>query len=633
MRWFSAGLAYVNFAVVPAVLLGMIGGGLNRPVAAVSLLCGLAAAIAAYLTTLDDQEVKKKPPPPAEQPQLSRRKQKRAERERAAVILARPPIAQRYGRIWLWVVVAFFALFALRSYCWLLYLDGNELKIQSPNNLGDLGLHITYIRDFANGTVLWPDNPIFLLGKLRYPAGIDILNALLTCLGVTVIRGLVWTGLLGALATCYGFYRWAGTFGIAAFLFNGGVAGFQIFKTWEFLDYQGDKTIAWKSLALSMLVTQRGLPYAIPAGLLLLYHWRSKFFPVATHTSAARNDGNCNRGVLPRWLEVSLYAAMPLFHVHTFLSLSIVLVCLFLFGSRSTKRHTATVVVLSLIPATFFMWTVGDHFRAGSILKWAPGWVQNNGDFKMPFFKFWLVNFGAWAPAVLALIGFCAWRAWQKWKAGERGFDSPAVLLTAAILLFLLTYFVKTAPWEWDNTKVLVWAYFIVLPFLWGDLIKPWPVTLRAAACLVLFASGFVTLIGGLKAGKDGFGFADRAELDGVAVALKRLPLEARFASYPTYNHPLLLQGRNVVMGYPGHLWTQGFDYATVEPRLTALLNGAPDWRVLTQQLQARYIFWGREEKQHYARSSRPWERELQPIATGTWGSIYDVGSSGRAGE
>jgi hypothetical protein len=552
-------------------------------------------------------------------------------------------------------VVAFFAMFALRSYCWLLFIDGNELKIQSPNNLGDLGLHITYIKNFANGTPLWPDNPIFVLGKLRYPAGTDILNAVLSCLGLGLIRGLVWVGLLGAVATCYAFYRWAGTFGIAGFLFNGGVAGFQILKTWQFLDYQGDKTIAWKSIPLSMMVTQRGLLYAIPAGLFLLYHWRSKFFPVAVAVVAdggtpdgavATNRGTqeqtavtdrgysapARRGVLPLWLEISLYASMPLFHVHTFICLSIVLACLFLFGGKATKRATAMVVALSLIPATFLMWTVGDHFRAGSILKWAPGWVQNNGDFKMPFFEFWLANFGGWAPAVVALVGFCGWRAWKRWQGGDHTFDKAVVLLSAAMVMFLLAYLEKTAPWEWDNTKVIVWAYFIVLPFLWTDLIKPWPVLLRAVACFVLFASGFISLIGGLKTGKEGFGFADRAEVDAVAVPLRKIPLEARFASYPTYNHPLLLQGRNVVMGYPGHLWTQGWDYSAIEPKLTSLLNGAPDWRQLAQQLHARYLFWGREEKQHYAQSRRPWERELRPVATGTWGSIYDLAGPGRTG-
>ena len=175
-------------------------------------------------------------------------------------------------------------MFAMRSFCWLLYIDGSELRIQSPNNLGDLSLHITLIRNFANGVALWPDNPIYVFSKLRYPAGMDLFNALLCLVHVDLMRGLVWTGLLASLATFYAFFRWGGAFAVAGFLFNGGTAGFQFFDKLKFSDYQGVNTIAWKSIALSMFVTQRGLLYAIPAGVLLLWHWRETFFrraPVA----------------------------------------------------------------------------------------------------------------------------------------------------------------------------------------------------------------------------------------------------------------------------------------------------------------------------------------------------------------
>src|SRR5207244_11624853 len=133
-------------------------------------------------------------------------------------------------------------------------------------------------------------------------------NALLCLIHVDLIRGLVWTGLLASLATFYAFFRWAGTFGVAGFLFNGGIAGFQFFKTLKFLDYQGDKTIAWKSIALSMFVTQRGLLYAIPAGLLLLWHWREKFF--RSHAAAGSGDSGSNaiqmrrHGPLTFWIQL-----------------------------------------------------------------------------------------------------------------------------------------------------------------------------------------------------------------------------------------------------------------------------------------------------------------------------------------
>ena len=270
----------------------------------------------------------------------------------------------RYRRVWFWAVAVCFAVFAVRSFCWLLYIDSSELKIQSPNNLGDLSLHLTLIKNFANGVALWPDNPIFVFSKLRYPAGIDLFNALLSLVHIDLLIGLVWVGLLSSLAIFYGFYRWGGTFAVAGFLFNGGIAGFQFLKTFKFLDYQGTaadiahKPIAWKSIALSMLVTQRGWLYAIPAGLVLLWHWREKFFsqsPVAgvgsirrlakrcpasptaiKSEAAAVNARGYRKGPLPWWVELSIYASMPLFHLHTFIALTIVLV-VGLFFERATE--------------------------------------------------------------------------------------------------------------------------------------------------------------------------------------------------------------------------------------------------------------------------------------------------------
>src|SRR4029077_12311203 len=253
MKWLSAGLTFVNLSVVCGLLLGMVGHGLNALSAALALLCGLAFAVAAWLGISDPDK-----------PGGSGAK------------FAKP--TRRYGKIWFWLVAAFFGLFAVRSFCWLLYIDGGDLKIQSPNNLGDLSLHITLIRNFANGVHFWPDSPIYAFSKLRYPAGIDLFNALLCLVHVDLMRGLVWTGLLGSLATFYAFFRWGGTFGVAGFLFNGGIAGFQFLKTLKFLDYQGGNKIAWKSIPLSMFVTQRGWVYAIPAALVLLWHWREKYF-------------------------------------------------------------------------------------------------------------------------------------------------------------------------------------------------------------------------------------------------------------------------------------------------------------------------------------------------------------------
>src|SRR5207248_8612669 len=176
--------------------------------------------------------------------------------------------------------------------------------------------------------------------------------------------------------------------------------------------------------------------------------------------------------------------------------------------------------------------------------------------------------------------------------------------------------------------KVLIWAYFITLPILWTRLMKRWPYVVRAAVCFLLFFSGFVSLFGGLAAGRPGFGFANRAETDFVATAVRPLPIEARFAAFPTYNHPLLLNGRKLVMGYDGHLWTQGIDYGAVAAKLRTLMLGQGDWMQTARELQVRYIFWGPDETKNYPSSLRPWESNLPVVAKGSWGTIYDFGSS-----
>jgi len=702
MKWVTAGVTFVNLSVVCGLFLGLVGRGLSTMSAALALLCGAAFALAALLGTRDGAVRQKSANgPAAEQKPLKRSEAEDTQNAIASALM-------RYRRVWFWAVAVCFAVFAVRSFVWLLYIDSSELKIQSPNNLGDLSLHLTLIKNFANGVALWPDNPIFVFSKLRYPAGIDLFNALLSLIHVDLLIGLVWVGLLASLAIFYGFYRWGGTFAVAGFLFNGGIAGFQFLKTFKFLDYQGTaadiahKPIAWKSIALSMLVTQRGWLYAIPAGLVLLWHWREKFFsgvPTINPDSSAEtspqpedsptNQTRLRKGPLPWWVELSIYASMPLFHLHTFIALTIVLIVgLFferaselkfivnlvrtdglasigrlishpkmwpdIFRGAPIRRHAVAMLIAAFIPATFFVWLTTDQFRASSVLKWHPGWAQDSTElgapfFRLgpkdfgsstsfglllqktwngviaPFFQFWLPNFGLWVPLVLGLIGLCGWRIWKgKWRWGNRPPADIAFVL-AAVVIFAFGYFVQTAPWDWDNLKLMVWGYFMILPFLWSDIIGRWAFPERAATCLLLFGSGFITLLGGLSAGHPGFGLIERARLDHIGTALRPLPLEARFATYPTYNHPVLLQGRKVVLGYPGHLWTEGFDYGKANDQLTALMNGAANWSDAAKALGVRYIFWGQDEKTNYQSSRRPWETTAFLVASGDWGAIYDL--------
>ena len=195
-----------------------MGGGLDEGFAGLALFLGLAAAIYAWIGTRRFHVRKRvTPSPPATPLPKSKRARRRMKLESAPVASLRRRVAGISGP---GPSASSFCMFAVRSFCWLLWIDGNNLKIQSPNNLGDLALHITYIKYFANGVALWPDNPIHVFSSLRYPAGIDFFDSLLLLQHIDLIRALVWTGLLGSLATFYGFYRWGGAFGSRRFSFQ-----------------------------------------------------------------------------------------------------------------------------------------------------------------------------------------------------------------------------------------------------------------------------------------------------------------------------------------------------------------------------------------------------------------------------
>lgn len=535
---------------------------------------------------------------------------------------------------WEWFVIVVYSLFSLRAFCWIGFRTDNHIEFLSPNNLGDLALHLTYIANMANGVPFWPDNPIFAGGKVHYPFGIDLFNSLLTLAGMDVFRGLVWVGLLSCLVTGIVFYRWGRGFALAGFLFNGGIVGFQFFHGFNFEDYQ--TVVAWKSIALSIFVTQRGMLYAIPAGLVLLWNWRERFF------AEKKEDF---RPPLSFPVEVLLYATMPLFHLHTFIFLSLLLGCwlVWLLARRSRGIRSpdlpaiVKLIAWSFIPATILVALLTGFFKSSSMIHPTSDWMWMYDE--QPQFDLWaenldlsplwtnllgrsacwFVNFGFFPFFILVLV--------YKLIRNRRdsAYGKASVFVFPSILLFILSLFVMLAPWEWDNTKIMIWPYFVILPFLWDGLLKGWSYMARGACCFLLFFSGFVSLVGGIDGSHTGYELASSSEVDLVGSAVRSLPVTAVFAAMPTYNHPLLLNGRDLVAGYVGHLWSHGIDSTEQLTKLNILLQGEAGWEKIARDFHVRYVFWGKREQEGHPNSAQPWKKCGTIVAEGSWGEIYDI--------
>ena len=558
------------------------------------------------------------------------------------------PAPRRVITPWEVLLWAIFACFAVRSFCWLLYFDKDMLKVGAPNNLGDICRHLLYAKMFAAGEPLWPDHPLHAWAMLRYYPGADFFQGMLQALGCDERRALTWCGLAASALTVVALRRWGGSFALAGFLFAGGLAGFAILSTGEMKDYQ--MALAWKPLPTAIFLTQRGFLFALPAGLILLAHWRGKFFPIAASSAVAampvaeetvpvaRTWLRAEEPVsligplpppqetgpfLPLWIEVTLLLGLAWFQLYAFLFLVALLGfwAIFYFPRREIRAPILVLLALVLPVAGALMALMTDFGGANS-LHWSVGWMQKRNETS---FGFWMLNFGLSLPLAAWLWARLVARRFHAVLEGRDCTDAAEAFVVPAGVAFVACGFIAFAPWEWDNTKLMIWSYLIVLPFAWELVLAPAPIVVRWIGCGLLFFSGVISLAGGLRSGERGFEIARRSELDELGSALQALPASARFACAPEYNHPLVLQGRRIAMGYDGHLYGYGLDYDLLRREVETLMLGRRGWSRAAARLGVTHVYWGPREKKRYAKSTRPWEEPNRIVAEGDWGTIFKI--------
>jgi hypothetical protein len=471
---------------------------------------------------------------------------------------------------------------SLRHFAWLLFDRGGVWSTPDAFNYGDLPLHWTYVSYLANGPRFWPENPIFSGARLRYPFGADLLTALFVRLGGdfgSVARPM---GVLAAALLAVALHRWGRGFAVAAFLLSGGIGG---------------ADAAWKNLFLALFVPQRGFLFALPAGLLLLWSWRARLLRGA-------------RGLAP-WVEGLLWGVMPLFHLHTFLFLSILFLVWTVAGGR--MRAALPTFLWAVAPATWCTYQVTDAFRAASLVWWKPGWVMDPSSSAVAFL---LANFTLFLPLFV----------WAALRATARRDREAASMLLPGLSIWAALFLVALAPWEWDNTKVMIWCYLLMLPSAERLCLRPLEGRVRSAVVAALLAPGALALLPTLNPSL-AFDVVREDELASVCEGLSEIPPEDRVAAHPTFNHPVALCGHPVVAGYPGHLWSHGLPATAVQANLSSLMMGERGWLDLARTLEARWLFWGPLERRAYPGSTLAWERSRRLAWRSPWGSLYDLSS------
>jgi hypothetical protein len=189
------------------------------------------------------------------------------------------------------------------------------------------------------------------------------------------------------------------------------------------------------------------------------------------------------------------------------------------------------------------------------------GWVRPES---VGYLEYWGKNLGPWIVAVIAaLIVFFRQKKWNSLM--------PTAL---AFTLFFIFSHVILAPWDWDNIKLIIWCYIFAImtisDFIWNDREKG-----VKALVFLCFIPGLMIFLHSLPIYNHGVQWVSERELNKAQVLLRNQNVNEGILITPAYEHPALLLGHKLYMGYTGHVWSHGYDFVERERIVNQVYEGA----------------------------------------------------------
>src|SRR5262249_11936506 len=462
------------------------------------------------------------------------------------------------------------------------YPDG--MHTAPANNYGDLPFHFSAITSFAYGENLPPQTPIFAGMKFTYPFLIDFLTAFFIRCGAgwpsaffveNIALALALVRLIETLTLKIFHNTVAARLAPVIFLFNGGVGFINFFrefgtqsnnlfnflwrlpKTYTIIDAglalaSSNVPLLWGNVFTTLLIPQRSMLFGLPFVAMIIALWWMSF--------GEERDAKTRRRYL---LAAGILAGLlPMLHAHGFFSVMIASAPMFLlFRSIDWVAFFAPVAALAAPQAWYLSGTQVRNELFNRLDKW---WEAGDSN---PLL-FWAVNAGIF---ILLLIAALLIR--------KITVPRQALFYLPFALWFFVPNFVSLAPWTWDNIKVLVYWSLVSAPFVAMALAYLFTrrlIIARGLATVLLFGltfSGALDVTRAISPAENVTVFG-RAELEVAALLREKTPPRALILHAPIHNSVVALSGRQSVMGYPGHLWTHGINYAQREIDVKTIYQG-----------------------------------------------------------
>jgi hypothetical protein len=509
------------------------------------------------------------------------------------------------------VVLSVLALYWLVFWLRALTLEPDGLYVGSRYLYGDFAQHLGDVTGFAWGDNFPPVHPRFAGAPFAYHYLTSITSAALVELGLAPTASLTLPGFLFCGSAALAVHAFARRLtrdstvgGLAVLLFFvGGGCGFWLSLRhlgaggglWNAAAEQA-ANFRWLNVFLALVAPQRGYLYGLPLGLLVLrLLWADEPGPRRFVVAGA------------------VAGLLPLAHLGTLLSLA--LVTPILFALDRDRRFALFLGVWIALAAPQLWMQQGGGAGALAALRWAPGWVAAPD----PWILFWLENVGLLLP--LTIVGIVA-----------PGFvpERSRRLLVALVLLFVIGNLFVFQPWDWDNTKILIYAFLAACILSAAVLVRAWRAS-RALRPVVALALGTLLASGVLESfdqalERDRHRLLDSEEIELARHVRQVTEPHAVFACGLQHNHPVpVLAGRRVLLGYAGWHWSQGLDVRERERELRAIYALGEDAPAILVRYAVSYVVVGPWEREHLGAKEEAFLARFPRVVATEHYAVFDV--------
>jgi len=531
--------------------------------------------------------------------------------------------------------------------------DSEGVSTGLLNNFGDLPFHLSVITGFAYGNNFPPEDPTYAGVRFTYPFLSDFASAMFVRTGSDLRESMFIENFILAISFVGLLHRWALVMlrdRLAAIitpllvLLNGGFGWLLLFDKAN-SDDNGllgvfsnlppsftvipETTWRWGNAISALLIPQRGFLMGLPLAVIVFTQWWLAENPQPSgETEGKKTDLRRSRKAKVHAQEVQsepsflsnvavrrmigagvVAGLLPLAHAHSFVVVMAMGGCLALI-QRRWRDWIVFFLVASLIALPQLWWSTSHTaVNARSFFAFEIGWDRGKDN---PIW-FWFKNTGLFIPLIFVALLF----------------RSKDYLINKRLLFFYLPFtlcfivpnFLKMAPWIWDNIKVLFYWWVASAPIVALLLSRLWKDTIiRRTAAIVLFAS--LTLAGaldvaGIALRSVKYGIFDVAGVRFAELVKLKTPPRALIVHAAVHNEPVFLTGRKSLMGYPGHIWTHGLEFAQRESDIKRIYSGAAGADQLLRDYNIDYAVVG------------PLERLVMPVNEQFFSHYEKVGDVG----